>query len=95
MIKKFLRGINVSLLLLIIISTFSSCANEMNIFEGNNNRQINFYVSIPEWKNIHPMLKIIPVKWNYTIPFGIMYSKQPSNDVQYFLNKIKELQPRG
>ena len=41
------------------------------------------------------MLKIIPVKWNYTIPFGIMYSKQPSNDVQYFLNKIKELQPRG
>src|SRR5574344_31145 len=52
MIKKFLRGIKVSLLLLIIISTFSSCANEMNIFEGNNNKQINFYVSIPEWKNM-------------------------------------------
>ena len=34
--KKFLRGINVSFLLLIIISTFSSCANEMNVFEGNN-----------------------------------------------------------
>ena len=48
--KKFLRGINVSFLLLIIISTFSSCANEMNVFEGNN-RQINFLVSIPEWKN--------------------------------------------
>ena len=47
--KKFLRGINVSLLLLIIISTFSSCANEMNIFEGNNNKQINFSVSVPEW----------------------------------------------
>ncbi len=50
--KKFLRGINVSFLLLIIISTFSSCANEMNIFEGNNNKQINFSVSVPEWKNI-------------------------------------------
>ena len=23
----------------------------MNIFEGNNNRQINFLVSVPEWKN--------------------------------------------
>ena len=34
--NKFLRGINVSFLLLIIISTFSSCANEMNVFEGNN-----------------------------------------------------------
>ena len=51
MVKKFLRGVNVSLLLLIIISTFSSCANEMNIFEGNNNKQINFSVSVPEWKN--------------------------------------------
>ncbi len=50
MVKTFLRGINVSFLLLIIISTFSSCANEMNIFEGNNNKQINFSVSVPEWK---------------------------------------------
>ncbi|WP_018463478.1 fimbrillin family protein [Segatella paludivivens] len=49
--KKFLRGINVLLLLLIIISTFSSCANEINIFGENNNEQINFSVSAPEWKN--------------------------------------------
>ena len=52
MVKKFLRGVNVSLILLIIISTFSSCANEMHIFEGNNNKQIYFSVSVPEWKNI-------------------------------------------
>ena len=51
MVKTFLRGINVSFLLFIIISTFSSCANEINIFEGNNNRQINFSVSVPQWKN--------------------------------------------
>ena len=66
------------------IKAFNQCVNENKLM-----------IVIPEWKNIHPMLKIIPVKWNYTIPFGIMYSKQPSNDVQYFLNKIKELQPRG
>ncbi|WP_081618607.1 fimbrillin family protein [Segatella paludivivens] len=51
MIRTFLRGINVSFLLLIIIFTFSSCANEMNIFGENNNKQINFSLSIPEWKN--------------------------------------------
>lgn len=66
------------------IKAFNQCVNENKLM-----------IVIPEWKNIHPMLKIIPVKWNYTIPFGIMYSKQPSNDVQYFLNKIKEVQPRG
>lgn len=66
------------------IIAFNQCANENKLM-----------IVIPEWKNIHPMLKIIPVQWNYTIPFGIMYSKHPSNDVQYFLNKIEELQPKG
>lgn len=62
------------------VKAFNQCVNENKLM-----------IVIPEWKNIHPMLKIVPVKWEYTIPFGIMYSKQPSNDVQYFLNKIKEL----
>ncbi|WP_025884309.1 fimbrillin family protein [Segatella paludivivens] len=51
MIRTFLRGINVSFLLLIIFSTFCSCANEINIFGENNNEQINFSVSVPKWEN--------------------------------------------
>ena len=51
MIRKSLRDINVSLLLLIIVSTFCSCANEMNVFEGKNNQLLNFLVSVPQWKN--------------------------------------------
>lgn len=66
------------------VKAFNQCVNENKLM-----------IVIPEWKNIHPMLKIIPVQWHYTIPFGIMYSKQPSNDVQYFLNKIEKLQPKG
>ncbi|WP_162163172.1 fimbrillin family protein, partial [Segatella paludivivens] len=65
--KKFLRGINVSLLLLIIISTFSSCTNEMNIFEGNNNKQINFLVSVPEWKKID---SLATTKTSRAMPVG-------------------------
>ena len=67
MVKKFLRGVNVSFLLLIIISTFSSCANEMNIFEGNNNKQINFSVSIPEWKNTD---SLATTKTSRAMPIG-------------------------
>ena len=66
------------------VDAFNRCVNENKLM-----------IVIPEWKNIHPMLEIIPVEWDYTIPFGIMYSKKPSNDVQYFLNIIKELQPQG
>ncbi|WP_081618604.1 fimbrillin family protein [Segatella paludivivens] len=67
MIKKFLRGINVSLLLLIIIYTFCSCANELNVFEGNNNKQINFSVSVPEWKNTD---SLITTKTSRAMPVG-------------------------
>lgn len=66
------------------VKAFNQCVNENKLM-----------IVIPEWKNIHPMLKIIPVQWDYTIPFGIMYSKHPTSDVQYFLDKIKELQPKG
>ena len=51
MVRTFLRAINVSLLLLIIVSLFCSCTGETNIIDGNNNKQINFSVSVPEWKN--------------------------------------------
>ena len=51
MVRTSLRGINLSFLLLIIISTFSSCANEMNVFGGNNNQLLNFLVSVPQWKS--------------------------------------------
>ncbi|WP_207153453.1 fimbrillin family protein [Prevotella herbatica] len=50
--KKFLLRINVSLLLLIIISLFSSCTGEANIIGCDNNEQINFSVLTPEWQNI-------------------------------------------
>lgn len=49
--KKFLLRINVSLLLLIIVSLFCSCTGETNVFDGNNNQLLNFFVSVPEWKN--------------------------------------------
>ncbi|MDU4735690.1 MAG: hypothetical protein E6X95_16020 [Thomasclavelia ramosa] len=45
----------------------------------------------PEWKNIHPMLKMIPVEWDYSIPFGIMYSPQPNNEVKLFIDAVKQL----
>ncbi len=34
---------------------------------------------IPEcWKNIHPDIISLPVYWDYTVPYGILYSSNPS-----------------
>ena len=51
MVRKSLRGLNILFLLLVIISTFCSCTAEMNMFGRNNNKQINFSISIPSWKD--------------------------------------------
>ncbi|MBO4311765.1 MAG: LysR family transcriptional regulator [Desulfovibrionaceae bacterium] len=37
------------------------------------------------WKELHPSLVTIPVKWKYEMPYGIIYSKNPSETVRAFI----------
>ena len=46
-------------------------------------------LSIPGWASVHPLLKSIPVEWNYSIPYGILHSPEPSPIVQRFLDVAK------
>lgn len=62
------------------VHAFNQCVNENKII-----------LVVNEWKNIHPMLKIIPMEWDYSIPFGIMHSFNPSKDMQLFLTALKQL----
>lgn len=45
-------------------------------------------MAIDGWENVHPLLKIIPVDWDYKIPFGIMYSRTPSKYVKDFIRTV-------
>ncbi len=61
----------------------------MDIF--NHCENSNDILMVAEnWKDIHPMLKVIPVEWKYTIPYGILYSPEPSKLVKRFLKAIQE-----
>ena len=42
-------------------------------------------MAVPQWAHIHPLLKIVPVDWNYEIPFGLLYSRTPTQTVRHFL----------
>lgn len=42
-------------------------------------------LAIPGWANVHPLLKMIPVDWNHSIPYGILHSPNPTPVVQQFL----------
>ena len=46
-------------------------------------------LAISGWASVHPLLKVIPVEWDYSIPYGILHSPEPSPIVQRFLDVAK------
>lgn len=61
----------------------------MEIFNQCENSN-EVLMAVENWKGVHPLLKIIPVEWKYTIPYGILYSENPSGLVKRFLKAIKK-----
>ena len=41
------------------------------------------------WKDVHPSLITLPMEWDYKMPYGVVYSKNPTSAVQSFIEKIK------
>lgn len=56
----------------------------MNIFNRCENSN-DVLLAIPGWANVHPLLKVIPVEWDHTIPYGLLHSSQPAETVKQFL----------
>lgn len=48
-------------------------------------------MAIENWKYVHPLLKILPVDWGYTIPFGLLHSPEPSPMVSRFLKAVEKV----
>lgn len=46
-------------------------------------------IAINSWQNVHPMLKLIPVDWDYTVRFGLLHAPEPSDTVRRFLDAVK------
>lgn len=62
------------------VSVFNQCENNNYIL-----------MAVGAWKNVHPLLKILPVDWNYTIPFGLIFSPTPSEFVQTFIRSVAQI----
>ena len=55
--------------------------------------EVNGYILItqPVYADIHSNLVTIPLETNYTLPYGLMYAKEPTMATQNFICAIKEL----
>lgn len=63
-----------------------------NVYAFNQAVKNNMLImAIDGWDNIHPLLKIIPVEWNYDIAFGLMHSSTPTKEVKQFVDQIKKM----
>lgn len=43
------------------------------------------------WQDVHPALISIPVNWDYSIPYGLLYALDPPEDVLQFVDAVRHL----
>jgi DNA-binding transcriptional LysR family regulator len=60
------------------LKVFNQCEN------GNN-----LLMAFDVWKNAHPLIKIIPVEWEITVPFGLLHAPAPTATVTRFLKAVR------
>ncbi len=46
-------------------------------------------IAIDGWESVHPLLRIIPSEVSVTVPYGIMYSPEPSGQVRKFIKAVQ------
>lgn len=62
------------------LSVFNRCAETGNVL-----------LTIECWQDVHPGLVSVPVNWDYSIPYGLLYSHEAPDDVLLFVEKVREL----
>lgn len=62
------------------LSVFNRCAETGNVL-----------LTIECWQEVHPALVTIPVNWEYSIPYGLLYSLNAPDDVKSFVEEAARL----
>ncbi len=62
------------------VEVFNRCENSNDVL-----------LAIKNWESVHPLMKIIPVEWDCSIPFGLLYAPEPSKKVRRLLSAIEKV----
>lgn len=60
------------------ISVFNRCAQTGNVL-----------LILDCWQEVHPALVSIPVDWDYSLPYGLLYALEPSKPVARFVEAVE------
>lgn len=62
------------------LSVFNRCAETGNVL-----------LTIECWQDVHPGLVSVPVNWDYSIPYGLLYSFDAPGDVRSLVETVKNI----
>lgn len=62
----------------------------LEVFNQYENSE-DVLLTIKSWGSVHPLVKMIPVDWNYGMPFGLLYSLEPEKKVKKLLKAIEKI----
>ena len=48
-------------------------------------------ITVEEWEDVHPLLKLVPVDWEDSVPFGAFYSPHPTTLVKKFIDLLSSI----
>ena len=48
-------------------------------------------VTLECWADVHPSLITLPVDWNFSLPYGILYANHPSEEIRHILAAIQSV----
>lgn len=60
------------------ISVFNRCAQTENVL-----------LILDCWQEVHPALVSIPVDWDYSLPYGLLYALEPTEAVARFVEAVR------
>ena len=52
-------------------------------------------LTLDAWAGIHPALATVPVDWDFTVPYGLLYALDPSAQAAEFLERLQALLSHG
>ncbi len=61
------------------LDVFNDCAEKNHVL-----------LTLECWSEIHPAMVTLPVEWNYTMPYGLVYAKEPERKVMFLLDALRE-----
>lgn len=66
------------------IETFNECDRRSILME-----------TLDAWSNVHPGFASLRMDWGYRIPFGLIFSKAPSAEMELFAEELASLAKAG